>query len=148
MDRTWVLATTAMWPWPWRYDLWLMTRQAHGSWTTIVLNIIQIQNLNMEWWPLTWVLARFSLWPWPLRYYIGSKSWQSLWPVTTVLCYIGISISHVVTRRQVSWYDTQADYADSSVHKSKSFINTTYSPNLTLLAFNTNKKSYLYSIYI
>ena len=40
-------------------------------------------------------------------------------------------------------YSAQADQADSSIHRFKSFINTTYSPTLTLFAFHANKKQYL-----
>ena len=40
-------------------------------------------------------------------------------------------------------YSTQADQADSSIHKLKSFKNTTFSPTLTLFAFHRNKKQYL-----
>ena len=42
-------------------------------------------------------------------------------------------------------YSTQTHQADSSVsvHKFKSFINTTFSPTFTLFAFHTNKKQYL-----
>ena len=40
-------------------------------------------------------------------------------------------------------YITQADQVDSSVHKLKSFTNTTCSSTLTLFAFHINKKHYL-----
>ena len=41
----------ALWPWPWRYDLWTRSWHTLGSWTTIVWNIIQIQHGNEEKWP-------------------------------------------------------------------------------------------------
>ena len=35
----------ALWPWPWRYDLGSRSWYTLGSWTTIVWNIIQIEQV-------------------------------------------------------------------------------------------------------
>ena len=43
-----VLGMCALWPWPWRYDLESRSWHTLGSWTTIVLNIIQIQHGSEE----------------------------------------------------------------------------------------------------
>ena len=59
------LVTLTMEIWSLIYDktsIWVMDN-----------NIIQIQNLSMEWRPFIRVLASFLLWPWPLRYNIWSK---------------------------------------------------------------------------
>ena len=43
MARTQILGMSALWPWPWRYDLGSRSWHTLGSWTTIVWNIIKIQ---------------------------------------------------------------------------------------------------------
>ena len=52
MARTWISGTCALWPWPWRYDNRSRSWHFLGSWTTIVLNIIQIQLASEELWPV------------------------------------------------------------------------------------------------
>ena len=46
------------------------------------------------------------------------------------------------------WYCTHGDQADSSVHKWKSFINTTYSQLWLLFVSHTNKKQYKDTLHI
>ena len=51
--------------------------------TTIVWNIIQIQNGSEELWlTLTQILGMCTLWSSPLRYDLGSRSWHILWSWT------------------------------------------------------------------
>ena len=58
------------------------------------------------------------------------------------------SVYHTFINRLRLLYGTQEDQASSSVHKSKSFINTTYSPTLTLFAFHTNNIQYVDTLHI
>ena len=51
MDRTRILGIWALWPWTWRYDLGSRSWHTHGSWTTIVWNIIQIGQVVTMLWP-------------------------------------------------------------------------------------------------
>ena len=73
---TQILDTSALWPWPWRYDLGWRSWHTLGSWTTIVWNIIQIQHGSKELWPGHTFFDMCALWPWPWRYDIdtGSRS--------------------------------------------------------------------------
>ena len=51
MARTRILGMCSLCPWPWRYDLGSRSWHTLGSWTTIVLNIIQIQHGSEDLWP-------------------------------------------------------------------------------------------------
>ena len=44
MARKRILGMCALWPWPWRYDLWWISWHTLGSWTTIVWS----KNKNRE----------------------------------------------------------------------------------------------------
>ena len=78
--------------WPWRYDLGSRLWHTLGSWTTIVWNIIHIQNGSEELWPGDG-LCISALWPWPWRYDLESRSWHNLGSWTTIQWNI-IQIQH------------------------------------------------------
>ena len=87
-----IFGMCGQWPWPWRYGLG--SRSWHTiewSWTTIVWNIIQIQNGSEElwsgngFWVWVWVCTQ---WPW--RYDLGSRSWHTLESWITIVCNIQI----------------------------------------------------------
>ena len=63
MAQTWILCISALWPWPWKYDLESRSWHTLGSWTTIVWNIIQIQHGSEELWPghRLWVCVHCDL---------------------------------------------------------------------------------------
>ena len=70
MARTLILCISALWPWPWRYDLGSRSWHILGSWTTIVRNIIQIQHGSEELRPghefgyVCTVTLTLEVWPW------------------------------------------------------------------------------------
>ena len=49
--NTRTLVKCALWPWLWKYDLGSRSWHTIGSWTTILLNIIQIQGYSRKLWP-------------------------------------------------------------------------------------------------
>ena len=51
MSKTQILAMCALWPWPLSHSLWSKSRHTLRSLTTIVWNIIQIQQGSKTLWP-------------------------------------------------------------------------------------------------
>ena len=51
MSKTQILAMYALWPWPLSYGIWSKSRHTLRSLTTIVWNIIQIQQGSKTFWP-------------------------------------------------------------------------------------------------
>ena len=51
MARKRISSMCALWPWSWRYDLGSRSWHTLGSWTTIVLNYIQIEQGSTKLWP-------------------------------------------------------------------------------------------------
>ena len=53
MALTRILGMCALWPRPWRYDIGSRSWHTLGSWTTIVWNIIQMEQVGTKLWPAT-----------------------------------------------------------------------------------------------
>ena len=91
MARTRNLGMCVLWPWPWRYDLGSKSWHTLGSWTTIMWNIIQIQQGSEELWPGHgfWVCWHCDLDLGDMTLYqghdLGSRSWHILGSRTIIM---------------------------------------------------------------
>ena len=75
----------ALWPWPWRYDLW--RRSCHNPWVSDNNCVKYYPDPTWQGWVMaqTRIFGMCALWPWPWRYDLRSRSWHTLRSWTTIV---------------------------------------------------------------